>query len=365
MKIIVTKENLALALNKTTRAASARSAAMPIMANVLLEADQDKLTLTATDSEIVIKTWIPALVEEAGATTLPAKKFQQIIGALPSADITIETDAMDVSSISCKSSRYKMNGMSADGFSVTEQIQYDWSFKMKIKEIIRGFVKVNYAKSNDDSRKQLNGVVMSIRSGIMTIAATDGRRLAAVENTIEDDGAKDGDYILPSRASTEISSCLDGDDDVIVSISNSNISFQTSTTVLSTKLVEGNYPNFRQVIPENCGCTVSVSRVALSEALKRVSLIVTDSAESVKLTFTKNLLTIFAASAETGESSETLEIAYEAGDEVTVSFNPVFFLDPLKVMEADNINIEFGKQYSPIKLTGDEGFLYMLMPMKG
>lgn len=364
MKIIVTKENLALALNKTARAASMRTA-VPIMANVLLEAEQDKLTLTATDSEIVIKTWIPALVEEAGATTLPAKKFQQIISALPSADITIESNDMDVSSISCKSSHYKMNGMSAEQFSVAEQLQYDWSFKMKIKEIIRGFVKVNYAKSNDDSRKQLNGVVMSIRGGIMTIAATDGRRLAAVENTIEDEGAKDGDYILPSRASTEIASCLDGDEDVIVSINSSGISFQTSTTVLTTKLVEGNYPNFRQVIPDNCGCTVAVSRVALSEALKRVSLIVTDSAESVKLTFTKNTLTIYAASAETGESSETLEIAYDANDEVTVSFNPVFFLDPLKVMEADNINIEFGKQYSPIKLTGDEGFLYMLMPMKG
>ena len=364
MKIIVTKENLALALNKTARAASSRTA-IPIMGNVLLEAEQDKLTLTATDSEIVIKTWIPALVEEAGSTTLPAKKFQQIIGALPSADITIESNDMDVSSIYCKSSRYKINGMSAADFSVAEQLQYDWTFKMKIKEIIKGFVKVNYAKSNDDSRKQLNGVVMSIRSGIMTIAATDGRRLAAVENTIEDEGVKAGDYILPSRASTEISSCLDGDDDVIVSVNNSGISFQTSTTVLTTKLVEGNYPNFRQVIPENCGCTVSVSRVALSEALKRVSLIVTDSAESVKLTFSKNTLTIFAASAETGESSETLDIVYDAEDEVTVSFNPVFFLDPLKVMEADNINIEFGKQYSPIKLTGDEGFLYMLMPMKG
>ena len=363
MRIIVTKENLVAALSKAVRASNPRTA-MPILGNIYFEAAADRLTLTATDTEITVKTWIPALVEEEGVTTLPAKKMQQIVAALPNADVTIATDDSDVSTITCKKSTFKVHGISAEQYPKSDDINYDWSFSMKVKDIIRGFTKVVYSRSTDDSRKQLNGVVMSIRGGMMTVAATDGRRLAVMENSIDDENAKDGDYILPSRASTEISSCLDGTDDVQISLNRSYVSFQSSNTTLETKVVEGPYPNFRQVIPENCGNVVSLPRVEFTEALKRVSLIVNDSGDSVKLTFSPNSLLIFASNAETGESSESMEIAYE-GEEVSVSFNPVYFTDPLKVMEADTINIEFGKQYTPIKLTGDEGFLYMLMPMKG
>ncbi len=363
MRIIVTKENLVSALSKAVRASSARPA-MPILGNILFEASSDRLTLTATDSEITIKTTIPALVEEEGATTLPAKKMQQIIAALPNADVTIANDENEISTITCKKSTFKVHGLGADQYPEIKDYEYDLSFNMKVQDIIRSFTKVVYARSTDDSRKQLNGVVMSIRSGIMTVAATDGRRLAVVEKAIEDENAKDGDYILPSRASTELSSCLDGTDNVLISLNRSGASFQSANTTLITKLVDSQYPNFRQVIPENCGNTVSLPRSEFTEALKRVALIVSDSGDSVKLTFSQNNLLIYASSVETGESSESMEIAYE-GDEVSVSFNPVYFTDPLKVMEADTINIEFGRQYSPIKLTGDEGFLYMLMPMKG
>ena len=363
MRIIVTKENLVSALSKAVRASSARPA-MPIMGNILFEAASDRLTLTATDSEITIRTWIPALVEEEGSTTLPAKKMQQIVASLPNADVTIATDENDVSTLTCKKSTFKVHGIAASNYPEITEPEYDLSFSMKIQDVIRSFTKVVYARSTDDSRKQLNGVVMSIRGGIMTVAATDGRRLAIVEKTIEDENAQDGDYILPSRASTELSSCLDGTDNVVINLSRADVSFQSANTTLKTKLVEGNYPNFRQVIPENCGNNVSIPRVEFTEAIKRVSLMVNDSGESVKLTFSPNNLLIYASSVETGESSESMEIAYE-GEEVSVSFNPVYFTDPLKVLEADTINIEFGKQYTPIKLTGDEGFLYMLMPMKG
>lgn len=363
MRIIVTKENLVSALSKAVRASSQR-ATQPIMSNILFEASSDRLTLTATDSEILIKTWIPALVEEEGRTTLPAKKIQQIISSLPNADISIYTDETDTSMITCRKTNFKVHGIPAGEYPEIPTPEYDWSFSMNVKDIIRGFTKVVYARSTDESRKQLNGVVMSIRSGLMNIAATDGRRLAIVENTIDDENAKDGDYILPSRASVELSSCLDGTDDVVINLNRSGVSFQSSNTMVMTKLVEGSYPNFRQVIPANCGNTVTLPRAEFTEALKRVSLMVTGSGDSVKLTFGNNTLNIYASNSETGESSEAMEIAYE-GEEVSVSFNPDFFTDPLKVMDADSISIEFGKQYTPIKLTGDEGFLYMLMPMKG
>lgn len=364
MKIIATKENLLSALRRANCAISSRIV-VPAMNNVLLVASADRLTVTSTDSEIAIVTWVPALVEEEGSTTLPAKRLLQIITAMPNGDVTIESDADDVSTLTCMKSFYKIPGLAAVSYPEPQEIEYEWSFEMKVRDLVRGLIKVVYAKSSDETRKQLNGVVLSIKTGMLTVAATDGRRLALVENVLEDENAKDGDFILPSRASTELSRCIDAEcEKVTIKLNKSAVSFETDNTILTTRLVEGIYPNFRQVIPENCGCTVAVPRIAFTEALNRVSLVVLDSAGAVKLTFANNQLNISASNAETGESSEPLEIAYD-GEEVSVSFNPIFFIDPLKVMEADNINIEFGKQYTPVKLTGDEGFLYMLMPMRG
>jgi len=363
MKIIVTKENLSAALRKALCAISSK-VVIPSMANVLFSADGDKLTITSTDNEITIITQVPALIEEEGQTTLPAKKLAQVIAALPNGDVTIESDADDLSKINCMKNSTTLHGLSAIDYPNVKPLEPDWTFKMKGKDLVRGLTKVVYARSTDDTRKQLNGVVMSIRAGMMTMAATDGRRLALLENTLEDENAKDGDYILPSRASTEISRCMDDAvDDITIGLNKSGVIFESKNTKLVTKLVEGSYPNFRQVIPENCGATITVPRTVFMEVLSRVSIVVLDTSGSIKLTFGADKLNISAYSPETGESSESMETAYE-GEEVTVSFNPLFFLDPLKVMECDKVNIEFGKQYTPVKLTGDDGFLYMLMPMR-
>ena len=362
MKVIVTKENLNNALRKVICGISSR-AVLPIMANVLLHAEGDRITVKAGDNEIVVTTWIPALVEEEGETTLPAKKLQQIVSSLASGDITIESDADDNSKIMSGNSQFNIHGLNPVDYPKDTANAYDWSFKMKSKELAKGIAMVVYARSTDDSRHQLNGVVMSIRSGMITFAATDGRRLALFETPLEDENAKDGDYILPSRASVDLGKCMeDGGDTITISLNPSCVCFESLNTTLVTKLVEGAYPNFRQVIPKNCGSNVTVNRENFINVLGRVSLVLTDNGP-VRLTFANNNLTINGVSKETGSSEESIEVAYD-GEEMSVSFNPSFFLEPLKVMDVDNVNLEFGKQYSPIKLTGDDGFLYMVMPMR-
>lgn len=364
MKIIATKENLASAMRKASSAVTNRPI-IPVINNVLISAKGDRVTFSSTDNELFLVTWIPALVEEEGMTTLPARKLQQIIAALPSGDVTIESNEEDVSTLICQKSFYKIHGLPAIDFPNAESDEYDCSFEMKISDIVRSLAKVSYAKSLDEARKQLNGVVLSIRSGTITAAATDGKRLALVESILTDEGVADGDFILPSRASIELPKCLDGDgENVIVKLSRNSASFESQTINLTTKLVEGVYPNFRQVIPENCGNTVSIQRAPFMNALNRVALMVMDSGGSVKLTFAENQLQMFSSSVDTGESSESLEVPYE-GEEISVSFNPQYFIEPLKVMDSDVIAIEFGKKFSPLKLSGDEGFLYMLMPMRG
>jgi len=363
MKIVASKTNLVNAIRRACCAVSSRPL-VPVMNNILFSAKGDKLWLNATDNEISVSTCLPALIEEEGETTLPAKKIQAIVSALPEGDVFIESDSENISTLTCQKSFYKIHGLDAADFPRPSETVYDTTFEMKLRDLTRGIAKVSYAKSMDETRKQLNGVVLSIRSGMMTIAATDGRRLALVENPLEDDQAKDGDYILPNKAANELSKCIDEGEKVKISLNKAEVSFVTESTTLITKLVEGVYPNFRQVIPPNCGCRVTLQRTAFINVLKRVSLVVADSSGSIKLTFSQNELKVSASNSETGESSEPMEIAYD-DEEVSVSCNHIFFLDPLNVMESDNITLEFGKQLSPVKILGDEGFLYMLMPMRG
>ena len=363
MRIIIPKEKFLDVLKRTNCVINPRPTT-PILTNVLLSAHGDKLKITAMDNDMTIITSTGALVEEEGDTTLPSKILMQIVGAFPQGDITLETDQDDEANLTCRSSSFKIHGLPASDYpEVSEQVS-DWEFTMPTRELMRGLAKVTYARSTDESRKQLNGVVLSIRKGLTTLAATDGRRLALQENQQQEEVSNEGDYILAAKVSTDLSKCMDDSSDKVnVRVNGSYAVFETEATTLMTRLVEGIYPNFRQVIPENCGNTVSVPRTQLIDVISRVSLIIQGTSNPIRMTFKENSMVISASNAEAGESKESIEVAYE-GEEITVSFNHAYILEPLKIMESDNVSLEFGKQFAPLKITGEEGFLYMLMPMR-
>ena len=363
MRIIIPKEQFLNVLKRANCVINPRPTT-PILNNVMISAHGDKIKITAMDNDMTIVTSTGALVEEEGDTTLPSKILMQIVGAFPPGDITMESDDNDETKLTCRSAFYKIHGLPAAEYpEVNEQVS-DWEFEMPTKELMRGLAKVTYARSTDESRKQLNGVVISIRKGLTTLAATDGRRLALQENTQQEEVVNEGDYILASKVSTDLSKCMDDNFDKIkVRVNSAFAVFETENTTLMTRLVEGIYPNFRQVIPENCGNSVVVPRVQLVDVISRVSLIIQGTSNPISLKFKDNAMEVFASNAESGESRESIEVAYE-GDEITVSFNPTYILEPLKIMEADNVSLEFGKQFAPLKITGEEGFLYMLMPMR-
>lgn len=363
MRIIIPKENLLNVLKRANCVISPR-VTQPILSNVLLSAHGDRLKISAMDNDMSIVTSTGALVEAEGDTTLPSKMLMNIVNAMPSGDITLETNEDEEASLTCRKAFYKIHGLAASEYPEIKDQEADWEFEMPVKELIRGLAKVTYARSTDESRKQLNGVVLSIRKGLTTFAATDGRRLALQENTQQNEVMNEGDYILASKVSNDISKCIeDNAEKMTVRVNAATATFETENTKLTTRLVEGIYPNFRQVIPENCGCNVTVSRLALMDVVSRVSLIIQNTSNPIKITFKDNQMEVSASNAETGESHESIEVAYE-GEEITVSFNAAYIIEPLKVMEADNVSLEFGKQYAPLKITGEEGFLYMLMPMR-
>lgn len=366
MKLTLTTENLLFGLRRVMTVIG-NNAANPIMNNFLLEAEDNKLYVTGVDNEIRTRTETPALVFAPGKITLPGKKFYQIASALPAGDVSLETTEEDdeVVSLSCQKAFYKIRGLNAAGYPEMDSFIEEWSFSMPAKELVSALTKVFYARSDDESRKVLHGVLLSVRAGMLTVAATDGRRLALVEKVISGqvDEIKDSDIILPYKTVSELIKSLDTSKDVKISLSAAVAVFETRSTTITSKLAEGAYPNYRSVIPDHFDRKVAMSRAAFADVLNRIALVVNESSGSINLDLSTAQITVWGKSVEYGEARESIEVSYD-GDAMNIAFNPEFFMEPLKYLECDQVVMKFNDNFSPVAVCGDEGFLYILMPMR-
>jgi DNA polymerase-3 subunit beta len=366
MKITVTTENLLSGLRRVMNVITS-NLANPIMNNFLLEADQEKLMITGVDMAMRNSTDVQAMVFTPGKITLPGRKFYQIISALPSGDINMETSPDDPETVllSCQKSFYKINGLSASGYPETEELVEDWSFSLPVKELVSALSKVSYARSEDESRVALNGVLLSVRAGMMTVAATDGRRLALVEKVLPEgeDPGREGDVIVPYKTVQELMKSLALDQTVKINLTASTAVFETEDTSIVTKLTDGVYPNYRSVIPDNFSQKVAMPRVEFADVLNRVSLVLSNSSSAINFDISTSEMMVWAKSREYGEAKEPIDVSLD-GQPLSISFNPEYFLEPLKYLECDQLIMKFNDNSTPVALCGDEGFLYILMPMR-
>ena len=366
MKLTITTENLLLALRRVMSVIGSNPA-NPILNNFLLEAADNKLLVTGLDNEICTKTEVAALVFESGKITLPGKKFYQIVSALPSGEVNFELSADDeeLVDLSCRRASYKIRGLDASGFPEIEDFTEEWSFSLPGKQLVSSLAKVFYARSDDEARKVLHGVLLSIRAGMLTVAATDGRRLALVEKVISDQDIeeRDSDVILPYKTVSELIKSLDASKDVRIRLSSSVAVFETGDTTITSKLSEGKYPNYRSVIPDDFNYTAALSRLAFADVLNRIALVVSESSSSINLELGSGQIRVWGKSPEYGEASEPVEFSYE-GEEMNIAFNPEFLIEPMKHLECDQVLMKFNDNASPVAFCGDEGFLYILMPMR-
>ncbi|MCH2205796.1 MAG: DNA polymerase III subunit beta [Lentisphaerales bacterium] len=361
MKITIDQSALASGLAHVQSAVSNRPT-IPVLSNLLLQAENGQLTITATDLDLSISTSLECSVEAEGSTTLPAKKLIQIIRQLNDAPVTIDTDENHVSSISCHNSFFKLLGINDSEFPTEDGLEEARTFTLPNIQLRKMLEKISYSVSTDETRHVLNGILLSIREGTLTAVATDGRRLALIETVLDSSEVVDGDTILPSKAVSELQKLLSDAGEVKISLGDTRALFETNNTVMRTKLVEGTYPNYRQVIPGGFSQMIEIPREELSKALSRVSLILTESGSSVKLEMESDKV-ILSASSNADESSEPIPVTY-LGDNLAISFNPNFLHEPLKKLDCNNITIKFNDKISPIGIFGDEGFLYVIMPMR-
>ena len=367
MKFTIAKEQLIAGLQAVQNVVGARTT-LPILSNVLLQAEEGKLLLTATDLDVTISCSVQATVTKSGACTIPVKKLFGIGRELDSLEIDFEVDEKNACKIKAGPSYYKMNGISADdfppvpGLGESRKMQFE---QAKLKEMLR---RTSFAVSTDESRYVLNGIFFHLKEDKMTMVATDGRRLALTDQEVDLDSSGIVEFIVPTKAINELNRLLQDSGIVELGIGENQVSFRMSgedrfSVNLTSKLVEGSYPNYKQVIPTESKERISLAREEFLQALRRAEIMTSEKSNSVKLTFRKNSLSITANTPEVGEALESMAINYK-GDDVCVAFNPVYLMDPLKALDCDEIFLELTDELSPgvVKINGP--FLYVIMPMR-
>lgn len=362
MKFRISKEAFLDGLQKVQHVVSSRTT-LPILSNVLLVAKDGRLKFTTTDLDVGITGSVEAQVDKEGATTLPAKRLVSIVRELPASEVEVSVDSKNHASIRSGPSFFKIIGLGESEFPPLPDFANAKEFRIPHSVLRDGLRKTAYAISTDETRYVLNGIFASFREGKLTLVATDGRRLAMVDSDLEFPASHETDVIIPTKAVNELQRLLGDSGEVVVKLSDSQISFAVGDSLLCSKLIEGNYPNYRQVIPGDSNERVIFSREGLLETVRRVSLLSSDKSNSVKLVFGENRVEVTANSPDVGEAQETIDVVYQ-GPAMQIAFNPEFLMAPLRNLSNDEVFLDLIDEMSPGVIKIQSPFLYVLMPMR-
>ena len=362
MKFKVPKSKLFEALSTVQNVVGAK-VAVPVLSNVLIEADEGALTFTTTDLEMTMRCSCEADVKEKGKVTLPVKNLTSIVRELDDGIVSIEMDEDHVANMRCGSYKSKINGMSARDFPATPTTESAISYVIdqgKFRDMLK---KTHYAAASDDSRAVLTGVLLSFENGKLICVATDGRRLALYEAEVDFPVENNRDIVLPPRAVAELMRSLGDEGQLKISLKDKQLILEYADMFLCCKLLAGPYPNYKQVVFNNCPNVITVNREELLAVLRRIQASTANETNAMRLTFENNILTIAVNSPEIGEAVDTVAIKY-TGEPLTVIFNPKFMRDPLRFLTSDDVQIELNNESSPGLIKSDIPFLYVIMPLR-
>jgi DNA polymerase-3 subunit beta len=328
---------------------------MPILQNVLIEASGSNIHLTTTNLDLGARCTVKAEVEEGGSVTLPVKELGRIIRELADMEVSVETSETPKATISTRGSVFNVIGMDSKEFPPLPELEERKNFTIKRSELISMLKSVSYAQSVNEERYMLKGVFFQFDKEKLSLVATDGRRLAVTQKPISATEEEQGEFILPSLTVSEIEKMPDIGETVRLAFTDRQVAFQLDVSdgkdenhgfieniYLVSKVVEGKYPNYKQVIPKDDFNVAEVERELMQECVHRAALV---SDEKITLRIKPKEMEITGQST-LGDACESMNIAY-VGEETTVSFNPRFILDPLRYISQDKLKLEFRDDMSP------------------
>jgi DNA polymerase III subunit beta len=363
MIFITTKEELLNGIQIVQNAITQKSS-LPILSNVLLEVERNKLRLTATDLDIGICSTIPVTVEQEGSITVPAKKFFDIIKALPdTSEISISMKKNNFISIKSGKALFKIIGLPKEEFPRLPEFHDKDSIIIEQKVLKEMMNLTDFAISKDDTRYVLNGVLFNTKGDKVSIVATDGRRLAAINKTLDKKTLVDREVIIPTKTVQEVKRMLQDEGDITIKFGDNQILFSFTDSFILSRLIEGEYPNYNKVIPEKSPKEVIVSREEFLSAAKRASIFTDQDSMAIKLSIKKKKMTISKNTPYLGEAKEELDVSYN-GDDIDIGFNPRYLIDVLKSLSDDDIIFEVNDSSKPGVLRKGEEYTYVVLPMQ-
>jgi len=372
MKFKINRDHFTYGLAQVLNVVGSK-ATMPILSNVLIEAEKDQISLTTTNLDLGIRCKIKAEVKEAGAVTLPVKRLASIVRELPNVDVAFDASPNHQVKLTSGGSTFRIMGIGRDEFPPLPEFGDEKAFTIDQAELATMLRSVSYAQSTDETRYILNGVYFNFHEGKLSLVATDGRRLALISKEMEVPAEKAGSIILPAKTVAELVHLLDKGEKVKINFNERRCAFQIASNkdtgglvdsvYLYSKVVEGNYPNYQQVIPKETHQRIKLERELFQQCVHRAALVCSEKANSVKLKVATNLLEITAQSPDFGEAHESMAINY-SGPDLQVAFNPAFMMDPLKALTKDEIFFELKDEVSPGVFKTLENFVCVVMPVR-
>ncbi|MFQ5828205.1 MAG: DNA polymerase III subunit beta [Candidatus Methylomirabilia bacterium] len=336
---------------------------LPILANVLLEADGESIGLTATDLEVGARVLVPAKVVTKGAITLSARKLSEIVKELPSSGLSIKVEDRTWVLLRCEAVVYKLAALAPDDFPAVAPAAVA-GLPVDARLLREMVEQTSFAISLDESRYALNGLLFSFSPKEIRLVATDGHRLAVASRAVPGNG-EERSGIVPRKAVHELARVLGAGEEVRIALTENQFVLTMPNFLLTARLIEGQFPNYEQVIPKGHSRRLVLSRAALTAALRRVSVLSEERTKPVRLQLSGGTLRVLASTPELGEAEETLPVE-DSGEELIINFNSRYLLDALGPIEAGQVLFELKDARSPgiLKSVGEEGYLCVIMPMR-
>jgi DNA polymerase III subunit beta len=368
MKVTCRPSVLGQALQVVSRAISSRTT-LPILNNILIETTSEGLALTATNLEIGIRKVVPAEVAMEGSTTAPARLLTDFVSTLPDQDLELSLDGATQSlGLRCARFDTHIKCIEAEEFPPGPRPDEGDRLEVPLDELIKAVEQTQMAASTDEARPVLTGVLVHIEGGNLTLAATDGHRLAVRKLPAQGAGDLEASLIVPARALAELARVLKGEPgrvELIISKARNQIFFKAGNSELTSRLIDGKYPNYAQVIPSKSSTTVRVNTAELTQTVRAVSLFARDSANVIRVKAQSGAVILSATTNEVGDSRAEMPADVE-GSEIQIAFNARYVLDALGVIGEDEVELLFDGPLSPglLRPPGKEHYLYVIMPVR-
>ena len=374
MKVQIHRSELLAGLQRVQGVVEKRNT-MPILANILLEAKKGQLTLFGTDLEIGIKDTHSAEVSEEGGITVSARKLFEITRELPDGSIRLTTTEKNWMQIQAGKSEFRLPGLLPQEFPAIPTVEPEMLIPLDRKTLLELIRKTVFAVGDNDARYILNGMLLTVetknKNQHIRLVGTDGHRLAVIERDIPNgkgsgDESKETAAIVPKKAALEIKKLLDEtEEEPELGISRNQLIFRRGQVLLFARLMEGNYPNYKQVIPKDNEKKIAVNRLLLEGALRRVSLMAKEKTSAVRMSLEPGAMVLASSNPEMGEAKEAVPMDY-SGEVLVTGFNAKYLLDALAAIEGKEALLEFKESVSPciIRQEGDKNYLCVVMPMR-